>query len=108
MKTTTAYIICNSIIFFAFLFFQTAYGQSKIHGSVIDINGKPIPAANVLLLNSADSSLAKGTVTNDAGNYYFDKIIIGKYFIASTYTGFEQHYTSLLHVITNRDDIDAG
>src|SRR6266498_549151 len=108
MKTTTAYIICNSIVFLAFLSFQTVYAQSKIHGSVIDLNGKPIPSANVLLLNSADSSLVKGTVTNNAGIYYFDKIAIGKYFIASTYTGLEQHYTSLLHIITTHDDIEAG
>ncbi|HXL57305.1 MAG TPA: outer membrane beta-barrel family protein, partial [Chitinophagaceae bacterium] len=108
MKTTTAYIICNSFVFLAFLSFQTAHAQSKIHGSIIDINGKPISAANVLLLNSNNSSLVKGTVTNNAGIYYFDKIAIGKYFITSTYTGFEQDYSSLFHIITNHDDIDAG
>ncbi len=107
MKTTTAYIICNTIIFFI-LSFQTVYAQSKVYGSIIDINGKPIISANVLLLNSKDSSLVKGTVTDNAGTYYFDKITIGKYFIASTFTGFEKSYTSLLHIISNHDDIDAG
>src|ERR671920_677768 len=80
---------------------DTVYAQSKIHGSVIDINGKPIHTANVLLLKSTDSSLVKGTVTNEAGNYYFNELAIGKYFITSTFTGLQQSYTSLFNITTN-------
>ncbi len=33
----------------------------------LTVDGQPIPFANVLLLNSADTSLVKGTLTNQEG-----------------------------------------
>ena len=94
------------ILFLVFVKIDTLYAQSKIRGSVIDANGKPIIAATVLLLNSADSVLVKGTIANNSGNYSFDNIAAGKYFITSSYVGFSPVSTTLFQVLSNNETID--
>lgn len=46
-----------------------ACAQSKITGRVIDELSQPMAFANVMLLNSADSSFIKGAITNDDGTF---------------------------------------
>jgi hypothetical protein len=71
-----------------------SFCQSKIVGKVFNSNEQPLPNANVLLLNFKDSSLVKGVITEQTGNFSFVNIPSGKYLITSTYTGFKQEYTS--------------
>ena len=88
--------------------FQTAHAQSKIHGQVVDLDGKPIPQANVLLLRSKDSALVKGMVTAASGSYSFNNIPAGKYLITSTFVGFKQMYTTPFIINHSLDDVDKG
>ena len=78
-------IICSVVIGF-----QSACAQSNIHGSIVDRVGKPLSNANVLLLKAADSSLVKGSITNEGGKYSFIDISGGRFIISATHTGFEQ------------------
>ncbi|MEJ7679883.1 MAG: carboxypeptidase-like regulatory domain-containing protein [Segetibacter sp.] len=55
---------------------KSVYSQSKIFGSVTDAGGKPLVHANVLLLKTADSSLVKGMVTNEKGQYFLKKLLL--------------------------------
>jgi len=72
--------------------------QSKISGSVINSDKKPISLANVLLLNPKDSSLIKGILTKEDGTYAFEKIPAGKYLIGCSYTGYQISFTALLQI----------
>ncbi len=63
--------------------------QSKIQGSVIDINGKGISNANVLLLRPKDSFLLKGAITDVGGSYSFQNISAGKYLVSASFMGFD-------------------
>lgn len=101
------------------LFFVTSYAlfpaspellsaQTKVQGKVIDINSSPIPGVSVLLLHPADSALVKGTVTNNAGNYTFEKITAGKYFIQFSHTGYSTHHTTTFQVLAEVIDKDNG
>jgi outer membrane receptor protein involved in Fe transport len=72
--------------------------QSKISGSVINSDKKPISLANVLLLNPKDSSLIKGILTKEDGTYAFEKIPAGKYLIGCSYTGYQNSFTALLQI----------
>lgn len=82
--------------------------QSKISGMITDNTGSPVAAATVLLLSSADSILVKGTVTNNAGHYFFEHIVAGKYFITSSYVGLSAGNTNSFQVISNNENIDQG
>ncbi len=45
--------------------------QNSIRGMIVDGDGKPLEGASVLLLNSKDSSLAKGSVTTKTREFCF-------------------------------------
>lgn len=59
------------LLLFIFLLFRilTIDGQIPITGKVIDEHFKPIAFANVMLLNSSDSSFIQGTITKDDGAF---------------------------------------
>jgi hypothetical protein len=85
-----------------------SYAQSKIHGIIVDGENKGITNANVLLLQSKDSSITKGMISSKSGTYTFENIPAGKYLVASTFTGHDQVYSSLFEVTGNQDSINLG
>jgi len=70
-----------------------ASGQS-IKGRVQGDDGKPLPAVNVLLLSSVDSSLVKGAVSDTTGAYTIDNIRSGIYLVSASMIGYRQAYSS--------------
>lgn len=91
-----------------FIFSTRLNAQSKIYGRITDENNKPIMGTTVLLLHSEDSLLAKGTVTNNNGEYSFEKINQGSYFITSSFTGFETVSSGTFYLSNDNDKIDNG
>ncbi|MBK8921906.1 MAG: TonB-dependent receptor [Saprospirales bacterium] len=79
------------------ILFAAAYissAQSQIRGIVTDEAGQPLAAANVLLLNPADSSLVKGALAANDGTFVLGNVPPGKYLLASVMLGFRQEYTA--------------
>ncbi|MCX6311053.1 MAG: TonB-dependent receptor [Bacteroidetes bacterium] len=64
--------------------------ELPLSGRVLDQNQKPVPFAIVTLLKAVDSTLVKGSITDDGGNYSFDNLTEGKYIVAVTLTGFSK------------------
>src|SRR4051794_1061191 len=71
-------------------FAQTQPATAKVTGSLTDEQNKPISYATVSLLRARDSSLVKGALSNDAGNYSFDRVGSGNYLIKATNVGYGQ------------------
>jgi hypothetical protein len=70
-----------------FLFTTSAlHAQTRVRGSVIDSSGNPLDGASVLLLRSSDSTLVKGSLTQQ-GSFSFEEINPGNYLISSSYAG---------------------
>jgi hypothetical protein len=77
------------------LFFQTAlFSQGSITGKIVDSIQVPVPFAIIALENSIDSSLVKGTITDENGLYVFNSISAGNYLLKISATGFEEKYSS--------------
>jgi len=73
-----------------FLFFHLSQAQTKngrISGSVKDASAKAVEGGTVSLHKSKDSSLVKVALTNKQGDYEFEKIAEGKYFVRVTAVG---------------------
>ena len=96
------------LIIFTGPIFSCIKAQSKIHGKIVDSTGKPIINANVLLLNSKDSVLVKGMLTNDMGVYGFENIIAGSYLISATHTGIDPFYSKPFELNGKQEIIDMG
>lgn len=79
------------------LTFETAFSQTfSLHGAVTDPAGKPVEAATVSLLRSADSSLVKVELSDAAGRYEFADVRSGAYRVAVTMVGFEKQFSDVI------------
>ena len=103
MKRGPRFLIAFPLLF---LLNGSLFSQSRISGIVNNEAGIPIAGATVLLLHSTDSMLVKGTVTNNAGNYLFDHIAAGEYFIASSCTGFAPVSTVPFMLQSNNENLN--
>src|SRR4249919_332197 len=98
----------TSLLFFLSLFFQRVSAQTNIKGTIKDSGGKPVQYVNVLLLKSFDSSLVKGTISDSSGEYSFENIEKGKYYITASLTGMEQVFTKVFEITPDKNEIDQG
>lgn len=69
---------------------QNAPAGVKVNGPVLDEQNKPIGYATASLLTVKDSAVIKGSLTNDAGFYVFERVKPGSYIIRITSVGYEK------------------
>jgi iron complex outermembrane receptor protein len=74
------------LILFSIVVCQTSYAQ--LSGKLETSTHDPVPFANVLLLSAIDSSLTKGTLTNESGEYHIDDIPKGDFLLRFSAVGF--------------------
>jgi len=84
----------QTLTILSFLFLSTSIFAQKITGnilgSVVDGAEAKIQASTITLHKAADSSLAKITISDEKGNYSFDKMPLGKYFVSASASGYEK------------------
>ncbi len=85
-------------VYLCFFCFTCAFSpglqaQSQLSGMVKDAAGKPLPAANVLLLNAADSSLVHGMLASEEGAYQFENVAPGSFLLSCTMIGYIQGFS---------------
>lgn len=80
-------------------------GQHHLSGKVQEISGKGLPFANVLLLNANDSSLVKGMLTDEDGNYHLENPKKGQYRLLASTLGYRRAYSLLFTISDNRRDV---
>jgi len=83
-------------------------GQTIISGSVLDNAGEAVPFANVLLLQSADSSLALGAVTDIDGEFSIENVQPGSYLLKTTMIGYQSVNSSALKVSESQRQININ
>lgn len=86
-----------SLLVLLLSFFINATAQTSLKGIVKD-NNAPASFINVVLLNTGDSSLVKGTLTGENGNYSFDNIPQGNYLVLSAQIGNTKYYSPKIEV----------
>jgi hypothetical protein len=82
------------LVVLGLLLLQTnfSYAQSYhggLRGAVTDNNGKALGGATLTLVNE-QTNVSRPTVTNEAGEYVFDRVDPGKYKISATLAGFKK------------------
>ncbi|MFK7900515.1 MAG: TonB-dependent receptor [Cyclobacteriaceae bacterium] len=86
MKTILSLLVLLSFSSFA--------QNSTIKGLVVENDSKkPIPYATVALYKSTDSSLVNGTLTNNKGQFSFNNVTLGSYFLKIEFIGFDKRTT---------------
>ena len=97
------------VFFIAFSKLLTAQvNDGSISGKITDGGDqKIIDAATVSLFKAKDSVLFKIGLTDKTGNFLFEHVPYGKYYILATSTGHLQTYSSMLE-INNSSVVPAG
>jgi outer membrane beta-barrel protein/carboxypeptidase family protein len=94
MKATI--IVMKKILFIFILLFavlqlhaQTKHGN--ISGTVKDNANKPVAFANAVLIQSNDSSLVKGSITDENGKFTFEDIAPGSFILMIAQVGYKRY-----------------
>ncbi|RYY18321.1 MAG: TonB-dependent receptor, partial [Chitinophagaceae bacterium] len=77
---------------------QTTAGQI-VKGNIIDEQSKPLPGASVMLKKRADSAVVKIAVSDNEGNFTFENINTGTYFLNVSFVGYAQHFSNTFDVL---------
>ncbi len=99
-----------TLLFLVISRFLVAQGtnEGSITGSITDGGDqKIIDAATVSLFKAKDSSLVKVNLTDKKGNFSFDHLAFGNYYLLATSTGHLKTYSGLLQV-NNSVPVSAG
>jgi hypothetical protein len=95
----------QKILFFLGLLPLALTSQTyQITGSVRDMEGAPLPFANVLLLKASDSLQITGASADDQGQFALRQVPPDLYYLKATYFG----YGSILVPLEVRSDIRIG
>ena len=81
--------------------------HAQIEGKVTDQNAEPIPYINVILYLTSDTTIVKGTTTNDFGEFSIRPEDAGSYMLALSSLGF-QTYRSQHFQLKAEDIMDLG
>jgi iron complex outermembrane receptor protein len=90
-----SFINCMKYLLPLFLFSYTGFAQSFIKGTVKDSTGSALSFASVGLMNAKDSSLVKGNVSDEKGNYEFTSIRTGTYILKFYYAGYKVKWSDV-------------
>lgn len=82
----------------------SAHGQENkfnISGEVVEKNYKPLPYAQLSLMNIKDSTLIDGAISKEDGTFIVDNVAAGKYIISANFLGYESVFKEIQ--ILNQD-----
>ena len=77
---------------------QAQVKNGKVSGTVIDGSTKTIESATITLLRAADSTVAKMSVADKAGNYNFEGVGEGRYFVTISAVGHQKGTSELFTI----------
>ncbi|KAA9347182.1 outer membrane beta-barrel protein [Larkinella humicola] len=89
-----------ALIGFFLLAATESHSQTTLNGMIRDGTDKPLPFASVALLNAVDSSLAKGTASDQQGLYTFENVRTGRYVVRATAVGYQKTHSTVVDVTT--------
>jgi hypothetical protein len=86
----------KNLFTYLFLFISsTSFAQQNVSGKIFDDKKQPAPFANVLILNTKDSSFVKGNVADVDGNFTISQVPSKQYLLNITAIGFQKYYQKI-------------
>lgn len=96
------------LLAFAIGFPVICQAQLQVKGLITNEEASSLPFATVLLLNSFDSSLVQGQVSDIDGHFIIDVKDSGNYFISVSSMGYKEVLTPIFHLSRNNSPLNAG
>lgn len=106
MKKT---ILLLAGLLFGITTYTFAQDNFKIDGVILDNNNQePVPYANVSIYNQSDSSLVKGTVTNDKGEFALNELKANTYYLQVSYVGYQNKLVDKIELSNANPKFNLG
>ena len=97
-----------TLVFLGLSYSNYAQTFGDISGNIQQTTGESLPFANVLLLNAKDSSLVKGTISKENGNFVFEKTKFGSYLVMASMVGFKKTYSNIFTLSAENAVVKLG
>lgn len=81
--------------FFLFIINFLASQEYVLSGTIVDGNSQPVSYANILLVKAVDSTVYKGTSSNEEGRFLFENIAPDAYELHISFVGFKDYQATL-------------
>ena len=75
-----------------------AFSQNKVSGIIKDSVNNEIPFVNIAILNNPDSSIVKGTISDELGAFKIENIKSGNYILKFYAVGYSEIYSSVFQI----------
>lgn len=98
----------NQLVIFVLFFFLLQGIQAQISAVVFDEKDLPLAFANVLLLKASDTSLVKGSITENNGLFRIDDVNDGTYLLEISVIGFQTYRSIVFDVKNQKPTKDLG
>jgi Outer membrane protein beta-barrel family/CarboxypepD_reg-like domain len=85
----------NLFTYLLLFFSSTSFAQQNVFGKILDDKKQGLPFANVLILNTKDSSFVKGNVADVDGNFTIPQVPSKQYLLNITAIGFQKYYQKI-------------
>ncbi|MEO6550770.1 MAG: outer membrane beta-barrel protein [Ferruginibacter sp.] len=101
--------LLHLLTFICIGFYSSGQNIGKVLGNIKDGgNQKTIDAATISLLRSKDSSIAKVSISDKAGNFLFETIKQGSYLVQATSIGHGKAYSSIFTISEANPTFNVG
>ena len=78
--------------------FTSAQQDAQLTGRIVNAAAEPISFATIMLHSAVDTALVKAQVSELAGNFHFQNLQAGDYFLKITYVGFTDYISSTIEL----------
>ncbi len=89
------------ILFMCFGICFKLCSQSRISGKVVDYENSYVPYCSIALVKASDTSLYKGTIASENGEYLFTAIAKGNYFLKVNSVNYNTFLSTLIILDSN-------
>jgi len=104
------YILHYAFGFFLFMSLtrQGVQAQFRLSGRIVLNEGNAGAYANVLLLRTTDSTLARGTLADEQGRFEMNHIASGNYRLSASMIGYQPYRSELIRIEESGADVSLG
>src|SRR4051812_31309204 len=88
--------------------FSARFNGGTIKGTLLDDKKAPQPYSTVVLNNASDSTLYKGEITNEKGEFVFENVKEGDFYVQIKVIGFKKIDSKKFTVSSESSTIDLG
>ena len=91
-------VLISCLLTFLFAFPLSGQNSSSVEGEIKDSLQLPIAFATVSLMNTADSTLAKASLSDESGVFTIEQLKTGDYFLMVYMSGYKKIVTHSFHL----------